>query len=135
MIIFMAQGRDIEYKVIYNLDNDELSRNTFSGVDFSSPAFISLGSELGGHPKLWWRVGDTTDTHFHPQSQCGKVRKTIFPEILTFLFPSHLVQDYIVTQPGLCSTLKHLPTQVGANLFMTRHSTQSFHSPHFSRPT
>ena len=24
---------------------------------------------------------------------------------------NHLVQDYIVTQPGLCSTLKHLPTQ------------------------
>lgn len=24
---------------------------------------------------------------------------------------SHLVQDYIVTQPGLCSSLKHLPTQ------------------------
>ena len=86
MIIFMAQGRDIEYKVIYNLDNDELSRNTFSGVDFSSPAFISLGSELGGHPKLWWRVGDTTDTHFHPQSQCGKVRKATFPQILTLFF-------------------------------------------------
>ena len=74
MIIFMVQGRDIEYKVVYTLEERWVSAN-FLGFNFGSPAFTSLGGELGGHPQLWGCVGHPADTHLHPQPQCGKVSR------------------------------------------------------------
>jgi len=79
MIVFMIQGRDIEYKVSI------LARLLSLALGVNSVAILNFGG-------VWVTQATPTSTH-------------------SLSVANHLVQDYIVTQPGLCSTLKHLPTQ------------------------
>ena len=74
MIIFMVQGRDIDYKVINRLA-DRPVWAIYLGFNFGAPAFTSPRGELGGHPQLWGCVGHPADPHLHPQPQCGKVSR------------------------------------------------------------
>jgi len=79
MIIFMDQGRDIEYKV------STLARLLSYSLGVNAVAILNFGG-------VW--VTQQTPTSGHSLSVAR-----------------HLVQDYICTQPQVCSALKHLPAQ------------------------
>jgi len=79
MIIFMVQGKDIEYKV------STLAKLLSFSLAVNAVAILNFGG-------VW--VTQQTPTSSH-----------------SLLVARHLVQDYICTQPQVCSTLKHLPGQ------------------------
>jgi len=79
MIIFMVQGRDIEYKV------STLARLLSYSLGVNAVAILNFGG-------VWVTQQTPTNTH-------------------SLSVARHLVQDYICTQPQVCTTLKHLPAQ------------------------
>jgi len=79
MIIFMVQGRDIEYKV------NTLARLLSFSLGVNAVAILNFGG-------VW--VTQQTPTSVH-----------------SLAVARHLVQDYICTQPHVCTALQHLPAQ------------------------
>ena len=67
MIVFMIQGRDIEYKVSFSPCQGE---SPFAGVNIGATALTSTGGKLCGHPQLWWGLGHSGNSYLYTQPQC-----------------------------------------------------------------
>ena len=67
MIVFMIQGRDIEYKVSFSPCQGE---SPFAGINTGATALTSTGGKLCGHPQFWWSLGHSGNSYLYTQPQC-----------------------------------------------------------------